>query len=159
MFKKDDKSVTEITSYSFFIYFTFVLIGTVVHVLFIQERIFSSELALYVGLGIIFVASLIIAWASHAGSRYRKHSHRYEELEHHHLKKGAFRFTRNPHYLGMGLLVVGLGFVLNSIAILILAALSFLIVNIWFIPHEEEVLAKRHGDHFDKYKDSTRKWF
>jgi protein-S-isoprenylcysteine O-methyltransferase Ste14 len=55
--------------------------------------------------------------------------------------------------------MLGFGFISNSVFVVALAFLSFVVVNAWFIPREEEILAKRHGGHFDSYKKKTRRWF
>ena len=159
MFKKENSSISEISSYSFIFYFLFILVGFSVDLFFFDIKLFSANTSLYIGVGLLLVSTFLIFWAQHTGLRYRKHSHKYDELEHHHLKKGAFRFTRNPNYLGMGLLVLGLGVLMNSLAVIVLAVLSFFVVNAWFIPREEALLRERHGSHFEKYKDTTGRWF
>ncbi|MFT5359963.1 MAG: protein-S-isoprenylcysteine O-methyltransferase Ste14 [Candidatus Paceibacteria bacterium] len=159
MFKKEDISISEISTYSFSVYFIFVLVGLVIDLAFFSQKILPPNHSTYIGFGIITLSTIVIYWARGTGKNYRKNSHRYNELEHENLKKGAFKFTRNPHYIGVGTLFLGLSIVMNSLAILVLATLSFIVVNAWFIPHEELILEERHGKHFKKYKDTTRRWF
>jgi protein-S-isoprenylcysteine O-methyltransferase Ste14 len=159
MLRPRGDSITEITSYSFFVYFLFIMLGILIDFIGFSIEVFTSELALYIGLGVMALATLILIWAAHTGHQYRKHSDHYGELEHHHLRKGAYRFTRNPQYLGLGSLFVGFALATNSLAVMVLAALSFFVVNAWFIPHEEKVLSSRHKKHYDQYKEKTRRWF
>ncbi len=159
MFSQDKNSISEISSYSFFVYLIFLLAGLFIELFFFSQKLLSSHIALYVGVGLMTVSSIVILWAGHSSYQYRKNSDKYDELGHQHLIMGVFRFTRNPYYLSLGTLMIGLSLVINSLAIFALAVLSFLVVNSWFIPKEEEVLRERHGEHFDKYKDTTKRWF
>jgi protein-S-isoprenylcysteine O-methyltransferase Ste14 len=159
MFSQKSDSVTEISSYSFFVYLLFILIGLAIELFAFSVKVFSTDLSLYVGFGVMFLATALLLWVGHTGRQYRKQGEKYHELNYTQLKVGAFRLTRNPHYLGIGFLFLGFGLATNSFAIVVLAGLSFLVVNLWFIPHEETVLAKRHGGHFEEYKKTTKRWF
>lgn len=159
MFNKQNSSISEISSYSFFVYLIFILLGVFIDLIGFSQKVFSSNLSLYIGFGLIVVFSILIFWAEHASHHYRKSQDKGLNMDHSHLQKGAFRFTRNPYYVGIGFLFLGLSFVINSLAVLALALLSFFVVNMWFIPKEEEILKKRHGEDFDIYKEKTRRWF
>ena len=71
---------------------------------------------------------------------------------------GVFRFTRNPMYLGIttGLLgVVILTGVWLNIAFPLLYAL---LMNMFFIPDEEQNLEQEFGQTFLEYRLKTRRW-
>jgi protein-S-isoprenylcysteine O-methyltransferase Ste14 len=71
---------------------------------------------------------------------------------------GPYRWTRNPMYLGMVLLLCGAGFFLGTV-IAFLAPLAFyIIVNEFFIPYEERSLELIFGDGYRAYQARVRRW-
>jgi len=71
---------------------------------------------------------------------------------------GLYRFTRNPMYLGMLLVLVGGALALQNLAAFsgpILYALSITLLQI--IP-EERVLEQNFGSAFTAYRKQTRRW-
>lgn len=72
--------------------------------------------------------------------------------------EGPYRFTRNPMYLGVTLMLAGLSFVLGSVAMLGAPFLFFVIINQFFIPYEEDKMAKLFGGPYTRYKQSVRCW-
>lgn len=71
---------------------------------------------------------------------------------------GIYRITRNPMYLGMLLVLVGVPFVMESVTGLMFALLFFLIMNRSVIPREEKVVEGIFGDAYRGYKSQTRRW-
>ena len=72
--------------------------------------------------------------------------------------EGFFRLTRNPMYLGISIGLAGIAIITGLIYNLILAVLYLLIMDLFFIRHEENKLEKIFGDQFGKYKKQTRRW-
>lgn len=71
---------------------------------------------------------------------------------------GLYRFTRNPMYLGMLLVLLGGALALQNIAAFggpILFAVSITLLQI--IP-EERVLEQKFGSAFTAYRQQTRRW-
>ena len=71
---------------------------------------------------------------------------------------GLYRFSRNPMYLGMVLILLGLAILLGS-----LTPFSVLTVFVWwidvqFIRHEEQMLATQFGQDWLEYKAQVRRW-
>jgi len=74
------------------------------------------------------------------------------------VQTGPFKFSRNPMYLGMTLLLIGAGFILGSITSFVGAVLFILSMEIIFIAPEEANLLKNFGEEFKNYKKTVRKW-
>ena len=71
---------------------------------------------------------------------------------------GPYQFTRNPMYLGMVIILLGLASYVGTLPIFI-APLAFLItINKVFIPHEEKTLEKIFGKKYLNYKSRVRQW-
>lgn len=71
---------------------------------------------------------------------------------------GPYRFTRNPMYVGMGLMSLGLGLALDSVWLLLLIPPALLGVWHWAISPEERYMEDRFGEDYVRFKRSTRRW-
>lgn len=71
---------------------------------------------------------------------------------------GVYDFSRNPMYLGMVLMLLGLGLVSDSLWLLLLVPFSFYAVTKLAIEREEAYLAKRFGQEYLEYKRRVRRW-
>ena len=72
---------------------------------------------------------------------------------------GVFGFTRNPVYLPMTLLVLGLGFVLNSPWSLLLTIPTGSALCLTAIRPEELYLEAKFGDAYRTYRGEVPRWF
>jgi len=74
------------------------------------------------------------------------------------VKSGPFRISRNPVYLGMTTILIGIAIILGSGVTLIFPLLFIIIIEIWFIPVEEQKLERVFGEQYREYKRTVRKW-
>lgn len=72
--------------------------------------------------------------------------------------EGPFRFTRNPMYLGMVLLMLGLSLYIGTLPFYISTTIFFAVLNVVFCPYEENKLAKAFGDEYIHYSARVRRW-
>lgn len=75
------------------------------------------------------------------------------------VTSGVFRFSRNPNYLGAIMIAFGLGFAVNSLWFIAVAAGAMLVLDRWMIQPEERYLQEKFGAVYDTYKYQTRRWF
>ncbi len=74
------------------------------------------------------------------------------------VTSGLYRFTRNPMYLGILLVLLGAALAIQNIAALS-GPLFFLIsMTLLQIMPEERVLEQNFGDAFAAYRQQTRRW-
>ncbi len=71
---------------------------------------------------------------------------------------GIYRYTRNPMYVGMGLLQLAFAFGLNSLWLVVFAPLSLFVVYLIAIRPEEVYLETKFGDNYREYLRSVRRW-
>ena len=71
---------------------------------------------------------------------------------------GVFRFTRNPMYLGMLLVLAGWALWLGNAAAFAGLPLSVLVLNALQIRPEERILRERFGDEWTRYAARVRRW-
>ncbi len=76
----------------------------------------------------------------------------------HITKAGPYRFSRNPMYLGMVLMMLGFALYIGTVPFYLSALGYFAILRFVFIPFEENKLTKAFGDEFTQYTSKVRRW-
>ena len=71
---------------------------------------------------------------------------------------GIYRFTRNPMYLGMALILLGCAVTLGAATTLLVPPLFMVIIEWRFIRPEEELLRGLFPDDFPAYCRRVRRW-
>jgi protein-S-isoprenylcysteine O-methyltransferase Ste14 len=71
---------------------------------------------------------------------------------------GAYRLSRNPMYLGLALLYVGLAVVLGPAWPLVFLPIPLLAMNLVFIPMEEANARQAFGEDYLAYCRKVRRW-
>ena len=71
---------------------------------------------------------------------------------------GLFRFSRNPMYLGMMVILAGLGICLATLPPLVVIPLFGWWITVRFIAVEEQHLAEQFGDAYTAYCAQARRW-
>jgi protein-S-isoprenylcysteine O-methyltransferase Ste14 len=74
------------------------------------------------------------------------------------LTTGVFRLSRNPMYLGMVLILVGVALLLGSLSPYIIAIVFALLMHFVFIIPEERALEARFGKEYLEYQQNVREW-
>lgn len=71
---------------------------------------------------------------------------------------GPYRWTRNPMYLAMLLLYIGVALLFDIFWALVLIPLIMLLVVRLVIQREEQYLEARFGDEYRQYRRRVRRW-
>lgn len=74
------------------------------------------------------------------------------------VSDGAFRFSRNPLYLSLTLLYIGISLLLNAVWAFALLLPLLAVVQIGVIQREEVYLERKFGDEYLRYKTQVRRW-
>ena len=74
------------------------------------------------------------------------------------ISDGVYRFTRNPMYVGMGVLQAGLAVALADAWVLLLVPVTWCVIYFIAIRHEEAYLERKFGEPYLTYKRSVRRW-
>ena len=71
---------------------------------------------------------------------------------------GLYRRSRNPIYLGMLLVIIGVAFLANSLWHLALLLPVWAFLRFAVIAREERYLEDRFGEDYRRYRSSVRRW-
>ncbi len=74
------------------------------------------------------------------------------------VQDGPFRFTRNPMYLGMVLLQLGLAFTFSLDWALVLTPVVWAVLHFGVVLREETYLVGRFGAPYEQFLTQTRRW-
>ena len=109
------------------------------------------------GYTVIFI-SLVMVSTSVQNLKKHNTTHKVNEPTSTLVKTGLFKYSRNPIYLSVIILFVGISVILNSIIILILIIPLFFILDRGIIRREEIYLESKFGNEYTEYKKKVRRW-
>jgi len=130
--------------------------GIVVH-LVAGEPFLPTAAALGAGVPLIAAGFIIWAWAIRTFLRHGEHPEP-RAVTRQVIETGPYRYSRNPMYLAFALSATGLGFVMNSIPVLISVPFSVAAVQALIIRPEEKYLSRKFGETYQSYRRRVRRW-
>jgi protein-S-isoprenylcysteine O-methyltransferase Ste14 len=71
---------------------------------------------------------------------------------------GPYRLTRNPAYLGMALVYIGIALLADALWVLVPLPVVLLIIDRMVIAREERYLERKFGQEYVDYKVRARRW-
>jgi protein-S-isoprenylcysteine O-methyltransferase Ste14 len=74
------------------------------------------------------------------------------------VRSDAFRYTRNPMYLGFSLMLLGIALLIDSLSLLLVLPLFVWTMQTLFIQKEKRWIEDRFGEEYLSYKRQTRRW-
>ncbi len=74
------------------------------------------------------------------------------------ITDGPYRYSRNPAYLALTLLYLGVGVLFSSAWVCILVVPTLLIMNVSVVRKEEQHLESQFGEEYLRYKTTVRRW-
>ena len=74
------------------------------------------------------------------------------------ITDGIYKFSRNPMYLGLLLMLLGISIILNLTGGIFLIPLFILYLNLFQIIPEENAMVDLFKDEFLDYKKNVRRW-
>lgn len=153
----EKNSLSHLSSYSVIV-FAVVLFLAVVLDIFFPYKLFPEPWNQYFGILVVGVGTIIVYWAEFHGKKFSNRRKKGEVVDVEHLKNGPYSHSRNPKYVGLGVLLVGLGIILNSILVTVSSIISILIIHFFLLRKEENLMSERHGELYHEYKKKVKKW-
>ena len=74
------------------------------------------------------------------------------------IRTGPFRYSRNPLYVAVSLLIAGIAVWMNSLWVLVMLIPLFLVMSRAVIAREERYLEHKFGREYRDYRASVRRW-
>lgn len=71
---------------------------------------------------------------------------------------GPFAYSRNPFYISLTMLLVGIAVAVDSPWVMLMAVPAVLVIHRFVIRREEAFLEHKFGDEYLRYKAAVRRW-
>jgi len=139
-----------------FVYLGSIGLGLLVH-LFCPVQLFPPSLSVPLGVMVVFVAGALFISAVRT---FRKTGtpvpgNRPTTTI---VRRGPYRFSRNPIYLAFTLFQIGLAAWVNSLGLLLTLLPALALMMLVVIPREERYLEARFPTEYLPYKRAVRRW-
>jgi protein-S-isoprenylcysteine O-methyltransferase Ste14 len=72
--------------------------------------------------------------------------------------RGLYRWMRNPMYVGVLSVILGVGLLSTSRSVLSYFAIVFLVFHLVVVLYEEQALASRFGESYARYRRQVPRW-
>lgn len=139
-----------------FIYGGGFLIGMLIHFVF-PVAILRQPIAVAFGVFLIVISIPIVVFSMRALIRART-AIDVRKPTTTIVATGPYQFSRNPIYLAMTILYVGISLIINSVALLAMLIPIFFIMNWGVISREERYLEQKFGEEYKNYKNRVQRW-
>ena len=139
-----------------FIYVGDLVIGLLVHWLY-PVQVLPTPFAVGISILLFAVSGPLAITAVRAFSR-AKTTYFFSEPASAIVTDGPYRFSRNPGYVSLTLLYLGIGFLVNSLWVLIMVLPAVTVIHYGVVKQEERYLEANFGDEYGEYKTSVRRW-
>lgn len=155
--RHEKNSISNLSSYSVIVFAVALFVAVALDIAF-PYKLFPEPWNQYFGVLVVGLGTYIVYWAEFHGRKFshkRKHG---EVVAVDHLKNGPYSHSRNPKYVGLGVLLIGLGIILNSIFVTFSSIVAILVIHFFLLRKEENLMTERHGDLYQEYKKKVKKW-
>ncbi len=109
--------------------------------------------AVLIGVALTFIAAALAQFFV-AGTQILPTSEKNDAL----ITNGVYAITRNPMYLGVATLSLGVALWFGRPLMFVAPLCVFAITNFVLIPFEEAKMSRQFGDAFDAYAKRVRRW-
>ena len=141
-----------------YLVFLGLIISFLLEFLIYRNQIFDNSI-IFRFLGIILtIAAILLFVKSVRIFNLRKEKLHPRSISTQVFKDGPFRFSRNPIYLAMFVLLIGVGLTLNSFWFLYSGLVVAIMIHYGVIIPEENYLEKEFGKDYLEYKKTVRRW-
>ena len=139
------------------IYLAAVLVGLAmnqVHPLSVLPEAYRYVAGLGVMLGSFLIISFVVKCFRRAGTPFFNLRKPASTL----VTDGPYRYSRNPGYVALSIVYVGVGLLLNNLWVLVLLVPVLVAMHYGVVLREERHLEKVFGEQYRQYKSRVRRW-
>ncbi|MDQ3244872.1 MAG: isoprenylcysteine carboxylmethyltransferase family protein [bacterium] len=142
--------VHHILAHSYTFFFSFLILGIMLDIIF-KLKIVDSTTMISLGFVFLFLGTILIFWAQRTSNNLKV-----ENMTAETFCKGPYCYTRVPTHIGLFLVALGFGFVLNATFVIITTVVSFFVNKFLFLKEEERILEQKYGRPYIEYKKKIK---
>lgn len=118
----------------------------------------AADWLVYIGYGLCVLGLALVGWCAVLYRR-AKTSILPHTADSNMIDTGPFGRSRNPIYLSMLLVFVGISLIINAPVALLFVVPTYLALRYYVIAREEAYLTRRFGEEYTSYQARVRRWF
>jgi protein-S-isoprenylcysteine O-methyltransferase Ste14 len=149
---KKPMNIHLILSRSYSIYFFAFIIALILDVVVNLNLKLGGQMLSSIGFALIILSTFLMYWAQTVNKKVYYLPDGSKDFT-----RGPYKYSRNPTQLGLFILVLGAGFMMNSYIISISAVVSLFFSAFFVIPEEESRHIRKHGEVYLKYMKKVRR--
>jgi protein-S-isoprenylcysteine O-methyltransferase Ste14 len=139
------------------LYLGSVLLGVVMQLVVPLGFAFGGRARVLAGI-VLALAAFALGWWAFVQHRATKQDPDPRQPSPELIGGGPYRFTRNPMYVGMALVQLGIGLALGNAWILLLLLPTMWVNQKYVIEREEAYLTRKFGAPYTAYLGTVRRW-
>lgn len=121
--------------------------------LFHPIRIYGAFVP-YIGFLFLLLGTLLVFWAQFSSNKHR--NPKSEAARSYHFHHGPYVYMKSPTHVGIGLLLVGFGFFVSSLSVVVSVIFASLLLRISFLRKHDVLLSKQFGEIYDEYRKKIK---
>jgi protein-S-isoprenylcysteine O-methyltransferase Ste14 len=150
---RDNVLVHYVLSHSYMMFFVAVILGMILDYFFPLTLIPASFSV--VGIICMILGSLLAYWAQ-STSRVTKEA--MEDDGARQFARGPYKYSRNPTHIGLAIITLGFGIIMQSFFIILLLVIVYTISKLFYLRKEEAILEAKYGEKYSDYKKKVSSW-
>jgi protein-S-isoprenylcysteine O-methyltransferase Ste14 len=131
-------------------------VGLLLHWL-APRPVLADDLRYWVGGGVLALGLMLAVWGRRVMERVGTNVNPTQPTTAL-VSDGPFRFSRNPLYVALTLMYIGLGLLTNGLWVLLLLAPVLLVLHYGVVLREERYLEAKFGDPYRAYRAHVRRY-
>ena len=139
-----------------FLYAGFAIAGVIIN-MFVGIELFAEPAQFWAGGGLIVVGAILlfggVTQFRRAGTNVPTHKPTMSIVT-----TGLYGLTRNPLYLGLSTIYVGIGIAIDNVFLLVFLAPLLMVMRYGVIGREEAYLERKFGEEYRAYCTRVRRW-
>lgn len=153
--KQNGYGVHFLLSHSYLVFLFSVILGVIFDI-FIPFNLFLNISSQSIGVGLIFIGSIIVYWAQNTSGSYKEGDPKFENKSF--FYRGPYKFTRNPTHFGLLIMTLGLALLINSLFSIIFTLIAHILTKFFFVKKQEKILENKYGEVYLEYKRKVKNW-
>ncbi|HPS21460.1 MAG TPA: methyltransferase [Candidatus Paceibacterota bacterium] len=138
--------IHRVLAQSYLVYLFALFAGLIFSAAF-PVKIHVSDFLLSLSAVILMLSSVLIFWAQKSTKNFKK-----ENITKESFKKGPYRYLRNPTNIGIFLLMLSFGVIVNSVSVILFTIVASFFARFVFLRKEKSLLEKKYGKAYIEYK-------
>jgi protein-S-isoprenylcysteine O-methyltransferase Ste14 len=150
-----EQRINYLGSFPPIIQFVGVILGVLLEFVF-PTKMFPPQTSQTIGVLVLVLATIIIFWAQRASAEFRRRERNGEAQN---FSMGPYKWSDNPTSFALFLLVIGFGFLMNSLMVVIFSGIGYWISHIVYQNEKGKIMLEKYKGDYVEYKKKVKSLF